>query len=126
MQIGSTDYSPKNAEYFDFVEDYAVVEKLNREARVVIGPGGAGTIITAVSQGTPIVTVPRRLKFKEHGFDDYILAEAMCKKGIVASVIYEIDDLDEAVKMEYDQPPALEHDKRLINFLKGHLNSLSK
>ena len=72
MQIGCSRYKPFNAEYFDFIDNFEEILRLNREARVVVSHAGAGSIITALNQETPIIIVPRLKVFKEH-LDDHQL-----------------------------------------------------
>ncbi len=66
MQIGHTNYTPKNATYFRFKDDFSEIVNLNKNARLVVCHGGAGSIIAALEQKTPVIAVPRLKKFREH------------------------------------------------------------
>ena len=58
MQIGSTDYEPKNCEYFRFVPRKDI-EEFYASARVIVCHAGGGSILTALQHGKPLVLVPR-------------------------------------------------------------------
>jgi UDP-N-acetylglucosamine transferase subunit ALG13 len=50
MQFGTTEYKPVNAKYFDFIESFEEIDRLNKEARVVVSHTGVGSILTALEQ----------------------------------------------------------------------------
>ena len=94
MQIGSTTYKPKNAEYFEFTENNQVIRELNRKARFIVCHGGAGTIIAALDEGTPVIAVPRRKKYHEHVNDHQLeLVQALEKSGKITA-LYDIEKLE--------------------------------
>lgn len=66
MQCGHSEYEPTNTEWFTFIESEDEFLALFEEADLVIGHAGAGTILTALRFGHPIIIVPRRKKFGEH------------------------------------------------------------
>lgn len=126
MQIGYTKYTPKNAECFDFIESYREIQELNRKARVVVSHGGAGAIITALEQGTPVIAVPRLKKYAEHTDDQQQdILMAMAEEGKLIAV-YDIKELGRAVKSVDEKITKVEKDRRLINFLKDYLSDLEK
>ena len=97
MQIGSTKYKPKNARYFDFIKDFEKIKELNKTARVVVCHGGAGTIITALEEGKPVIAVPRLKKHREHINNHQLeLVDALSNNGKILAV-YDINLLDEAL-----------------------------
>jgi len=101
MQIGSTKYKPKNAKYFDFIKDFQKIQDLNREAKVVVCHGGAGTIIVALDQGTSVIAVPRLKCYGEHINDHQLeLVNALANDGKIMAV-YEIDKLEEALNSPF-------------------------
>ena len=97
MQIGSTKYKPKNARYFEFIEDFQRVQELNRKARVVVCHGGAGSIINALEQGTPVIAVPRLKRYGE-AIDDHQLelVDALAEEGKIMAV-HDINNLENAL-----------------------------
>ncbi len=119
MQIGHTKYTPRNAEYFQFTTAEELKE-LCQKARVVV-THGAMTIIDALEQGTPVVVVPRLKRYKEV-IDDHQLdfARELEKEGKVIAV-YDVEELEEALKKPDLKPRELAKDRRLVNALKGYI-----
>lgn len=111
MQTGHTKYRPRNAEFFDFASREKM-EQLNKEARVVISHGGAGSIIFALQFRKPLIVVPRFKKFNEHVNDHQLeLAKQLEKEGKLITV-YDIEELEKAIASaekllpkEYEEPP---------------------
>lgn len=119
MQIGHTKYTPRNAEYFQFTTAEEL-KALCQEARVVV-THGAMTIIDALEQGTPVVVVPRLKRYKEV-IDDHQLdfARELEKEGKVIAV-YDVEELEEALKKPDLKPRELAKDRRLVNALKAYI-----
>ena len=123
MQIGHSKYLPKNAEYFDFANDQKIKE-LNRVARVVICHGGVGSIILALEQGTPIIAVPRLKKYREATHDKQLeIVNALAERGKLTAV-YEVDELEKALRNIPAVSVKVERDRRLVNALKEYINKL--
>ena len=83
MQIGNGSYIPKSCKFFRFnkIED---IEKLNKNARVVITHAGAGSIITALKYKTPVIIVPRLKDLGEHTDNHQLeIAKTLEKEGKV-------------------------------------------
>jgi len=97
MQIGSVRYQPQNAKYFSHTT-YQESLSYFRNASLVVGHGGAGTILNAIKFHVPIVVVPRSQRFGEH-FDDHQieLAERLVGNKLI-KVVYDIEELESAVK----------------------------
>ena len=97
MQIGHSTYEPRNAEWFRLAS-YREMEELNRKARVVITHGGAGSILTALKFGKPVIAVPRLKKFNEHTDDHQIdLVKNLSKEGKLIGV-FDVKNLYEAIQ----------------------------
>ena len=128
MQIGYTKYKPKNAECFDFIESYKEIQELNRKARGVVCHGGAGVIITALEQGTPVIAVPRLKKYGEHTDDQQLdIVNAMAKEGKIIAV-YDVNDLEDALPTISVNSVMYVGSERikLANALKEYLKGLEK
>lgn len=127
IQIGNTDYQPKNAKFFKF-RSYQEMEQLMKEARVIVCHGGAGTILLALKQGKTVISVPRLKEYNEvlvdHQLDlVYTLAN---EKRIIA--VYNLDLLEKSLDID---PKKLrsnntKNGQHLINFLKRYINTLVK
>ncbi len=100
MQIGYTKYHPVNAEFFNFKEKSSEIQSLNNEARIIVCHAGAGSIITAYTYNKPVIIVPRLKKYSEHN-DDHQKEIAEALSGVNGiTVIYDINDLELAIKSE--------------------------
>lgn len=125
MQIGHSDYIPLNAEFFDFIESFAEIERLNREAKVVVSHAGAGCILTALGERTPVIVVPRLKMFGEHMNDHQLeIAKTMSENKSV-KVVYDIDDLEGYLKMDLNFVEA-HSEERLVTSLRNFLSDMSK
>ena len=86
MQIGETEYEPKNTKHFRF----APREKMGglyEDARVVVCHAGVGSILTALEHDKPVIAVPRRKKYSEHVDDHQLdIAGEMEKEGRIRVV----------------------------------------
>lgn len=122
MQIGYTKYEPKNAKWFRFLEREEDILELYKKADVIVAHAGAGTLLTALSFGKPIVVVPRLKKFGEHVDDQQLeLAEALESMG-KAIAVYDIEKLEEAIKKARSlKYKPIKRERRLANFLKEYL-----
>jgi UDP-N-acetylglucosamine transferase subunit ALG13 len=86
MQIGNTEYEPKNAEWFRF-EKNRVMESFYRKADVIVTHAGAGSIIRSLTNGKIPVVVPRLKEHGEHVNNHQLdIARALGKKGVVVLV----------------------------------------
>lgn len=124
MQIGTTEYEPKYAHYFHFVESDEQILEYIRESRLVISHAGAGSILTVFSIGKPTIIVPRLRKYGEHIDDHQLeLAEAMSKEG-QAIVVYDINDLDKYVQKDELNGSMLIRSYTLVTNLKQLIDNL--
>ena len=62
--LGADDYRPTNFEWQSFLEPEAYKEKFGA-ARLVVAHAGMGSIISALTDGKPILIMPRRVRFRE-------------------------------------------------------------
>lgn len=126
MQIGHTRYKPKYAKYFDFVEDFQKIKELNKKARLVICHGGAGAIITALKQGTPLIAIPRLKRYREHNDDHQLeLVDALAKEGKITT-INDVRNLEKSIKSghAYDRKGFNNEKTILIEKLRKYLIEL--
>lgn len=124
MQIGHTTYKPVNAEYFSFLESFEEILRLNREARVVVSHAGAGSIVTALKEKTPVIVVPRLKKYDEHMNDHQLeIAKAMSENKNV-TVIYDVEVLESSLKLDF---PFVDecNENKLAYSLRTYISSIS-
>ena len=97
MQIGATSYIPQNAQHFDFTSQEEM-DRLHLEARAIVTHAGAGSIITGLKWGKPLIVMPRLEKYGEHMDDHQLeLAEALSREGKVMAV-YGVEELGGALE----------------------------
>lgn len=123
MQIGHTDYAPKNTKWFNFIE----VEKIQdyyQNADVIIAHSGAGTLLDSLLFEKPIIAVPRLKEFGEHIDDQQLeLAEALANMNKIIPV-YNVEKLEEnIIKAKSNKFNFVKCDKKLNYFFKEHLRS---
>ena len=97
MQIGFVPYEPQHAKHFSHTS-YQESLSYFRNASLVIGHGGAGTILNALRFNVPIVVVPRGHHYGEH-FDDHQmeLAQRLVGNELI-KVVYDIEELESAIR----------------------------
>lgn len=126
MQIGKTEYKPKNAKYFDFIDSEQVTELTNK-ARIIVCHGGAGTLISALEQGKRVIAVPRLKRYNET-LDDHQkeLIEVLANAGKVIAV-YDVENLMDALNSPY-ATSSVKNDinNSLVMALKKYINSLAQ
>jgi beta-1,4-N-acetylglucosaminyltransferase len=124
MQIGSTDYEPKNCEYFRFVPRKDI-EEFYDGARVIVCHAGGGSILTALQHDKPLVLVPRIKSYGEV-FDDHQLEIARQMESRGATVVYDISNLKPAIDKANAGAPKLAAGGNLVGALKEYLDRLGR
>ena len=94
VQAGYTKYKSKKMKMFDFV-DYQEMDKLIKQADLIITHGGTGSIVTAIKQGKKVIACPRLKKYGEH-VDDHQkqIVDIFSEVGYILK-LDENDNLDE-------------------------------
>lgn len=64
MQIGNSNYNPKNAKFFSFCELYEL-KKYYTRANIVVGHAGGGTFLDMVKFGVKGIMLPRKKEYGE-------------------------------------------------------------
>lgn len=127
MQIGFTQYQPKNAKYFNSINELQKIQELNRKARIVVCHGGAGTIITALAEGTPVIAIPRLKKYNEHLNDHQLeLVNELAKNGIITKV-QDINELEHLIKIHDGKKVEIKKERELlIKTLREYIDNLEE
>ena len=97
VQAGYTKYKSKKMKMLDFV-DYQEMDKLIKQADLIITHGGTGSIVTAIKQGKKVIDCPRLKKYGEH-VDDHQkqIVDIFSEVGYILK-LDENDNLDELVQ----------------------------
>ena len=114
IQRGVMAFVPQNARYFDFCTMQEMADWIS-QARIVIAQAGAGTIITALQQGKPLVVTPRLKAYGENYTDHQIeLATELDRQGravlvmeLTAAFLQEAIQRSLNMQAEFDQSDAL-------------------
>ncbi|MBI4344794.1 MAG: beta-1,4-galactosyltransferase [Euryarchaeota archaeon] len=123
IQRGNTGYLPRNARSFAFAQREEM-ERLNREARIVVTHGGAGSIVYALQSGKPVVAAPRLARYGEHINDHQVeLVRALEKGGRVIGV-YEIGDLEGAIEKAARMEPRVRPRPPMVGIIRAYLQGM--
>lgn len=97
VQAGYTKYKSKKMKILDFV-NYQEMDKLIKQADLIITHGGTGSIVTAIKQGKKVIACPRLKKYGEH-VDDHQkqIVDIFSEVGYILK-LDENDNLDELVQ----------------------------
>lgn len=96
IQIGNTQYVPKNAEYFRFKADDEDIKALIKNARIVVCQG-AMAIMDSLMLGTPVIAVPRLKKFGEHINDHQLIFARKLEELELVKVVEDINELENII-----------------------------
>lgn len=93
MQIGFSDYIPKNVKYSRFLS-YAQMQESINDARIIITHGGPASFISVLAKGKKPIVVPRLSEFHEHVNDhQLIFAKELIKKKYDIVIIEDIQEI---------------------------------
>ncbi|MDR2018245.1 MAG: hypothetical protein LBQ00_05155 [Syntrophobacterales bacterium] len=131
-QIGLIEDEPKHMKWFQHL-NFIDILKYFKEASMIIGHGGVGTIINAIQYKKPLVLVPRSSAEGEH-HDDHQMELARQLKGaegifVVDNIenlkptIMKVKDLLNKMIIESRFPP--ERD-RLLSFIRDYVDKNRK
>ena len=125
IQIGNTNYIPKNTTYFRF-KSYSEIQRLCRNARVIVAHGGTGSVITAFEQKTPIIVIPRLKDYGEVIDSQQIdFVNALAEEGRVIPV-YDLNELENTLKNKEFSLSEQKNDRMLTNALQNYIVRLSE
>lgn len=86
IQRGVSGYTPMFSQYVDFTDE-AQMQTWLSQVRAVVSHAGAGSILSALKAGKPLVLVPRLRRFGEHADDHQLeLAEVLAQRRKAVTV----------------------------------------
>ena len=97
VQAGYTKYKSSSMEIFDYCNSEEM-DKLMKEAKLIITHGGVGSILGALKYDKPIIAAARLSKYKEHNNDHQ---KQIINEFVKEGYLIELDDfskLDEKLK----------------------------
>ena len=89
-QIGYIDNPPRHIKWFQYLNFMEILEYF-KQASMIIGHGGVGTVINAVTYGKPLILVPRSSGQGEH-IDDHQVELARELKNMEG--LFVVEDID--------------------------------
>lgn len=102
IQTGFSTYEPKNCEWSKLIP-YKEMQKLNKEARIVITHGGPASFVAPLQLGKIPIVVPRQAKFEEHVNDHQVdFAKAVSERNKNILAIFDIKELEKTI-VNYDK-----------------------
>ncbi len=118
MQIGMTEYEPKNCKFFSFCSKIDIRQYF-KKSDLIITHGGCGSIVTALRLEKKCISLPRYHKYNEH-VDDHqlqIVRELEKQKRLIA--VYDVNDLEEAIRKARRFKPVFKRDSSLVEHVKS-------
>lgn len=107
MQIGPTQYEPKNAEYVEFMDE-ETFQKYLLAADLLVGHAGTGTTLNAIRHRKKCVLVPRRQEYGEHANDHQLHHVKGWQQRVNIQIAYEMDELEELLLEKINDIPVPE------------------
>lgn len=93
IQLGRTNYIPKNADYFDFTKNFDEFNMISRKAKLVVSHAGVGNVINVLEQNNNLVIVPRLEEYKEHIDNHQIEFAKILKKASITHIACNEEDI---------------------------------
>ena len=125
-QIGHTQYTPKNYEWFKFLAESAY-EDLFRKSRLIITHDGAGTIAKAMKYKKSLIIVPRLQRYGEVAYDNKFELAKELEKRFGIPVVEEMSDLEKALeKSKIVKNRLLSSNEKMIGIIQEELNKMEK
>lgn len=123
MQTGSSDYEPKNVEWFHF-ESEERIEELYDECDIIVCHAGAGTILNGLIRDKPVVMVPRRKMYNEVTNDHQLMLASKIESMGRGITVLDVEELESAVRQALKESlMPFEKDRSLVDYLSGRLAS---
>lgn len=102
IQTGYSTYEPKHCEWSKLIP-YKEMQRLNKEARIVITHGGPASFVAPLQLGKIPIVVPRQAQFDEHVNDHQVdFAHAVSERNKNILAIFDIKDLEKTI-VNYDK-----------------------
>jgi len=125
IQKGSCNYIPKNYKYIDYFKNNIDFQKTVQNTDIVIGHGGAGTIIDVLSKGKKLIVVPRLKKYKEAVDDHQIELAQFFEKQKKLYLCLDEKELENKINYAIkDKTTNQNKNSNLIIFLKEYISKL--
>ncbi len=101
------------------------LEKLNKEARIIITHGGAGSIIFALQFRKPTIVVPRLKRYGEHINDHQLELTKKLEVGGKLLGVYDIENLEKKIEEIDSLKTGISENPEMIAIIKEYLMRLA-
>jgi len=118
MQIGMTEYEPKNCKYFRLCSRNEMKRHF-KKADLIVTTGGCGSLAFALRAKKRCIAIPRFKKFNENSDDHQleVIRELAKQKRLIA--VYDVNDLEEAIRKARRFKPVFKRDSSLVEHVKS-------
>lgn len=124
MQIGYSEFKPKNAEFFRLTSKDEM-DQYFKKAKIIVTHGGVGSIVNGLRNSKIIIVVPRMEKYNEISDDHQIILAKELALERKLLVVWNIDDLElifKNIENESFNPTNTEY--KLVNKLKNYIEDI--
>ncbi|RAK19906.1 UDP-N-acetylglucosamine transferase subunit ALG13 [Anoxybacillus vitaminiphilus] len=123
VQLGHTPYKSPYMKTIKFTS-YENMERLYRDADLIITHGGTGSITTGVKMGKKMIAAPRLIKYGEHNDDHQLEIVHQFEKTGHILAWYDGDDLGEILKLAKDFKPVpfVSGKQEIISIIRNFIN----
>jgi UDP-N-acetylglucosamine transferase subunit ALG13 len=120
IQTGYCTYKPVNCKYKDVI-GFEEMDKLAKEARIIITHGGPGSIFLALENNIIPIVVPRDPQFDEHVDEHQIKFTQVMANNEKIIMVRNIDDLKDKILnyQEYCKRLKISEGSNLNKFIEG-------
>jgi len=126
IQIGHTDYIPKNCKWFRFI-DPENFEKYCKKSSIVITHGGIGSIVIPLQLKKRVIVVPRYRKFSEHTDDHQLQITRYLEKEKKIIALYDINNLEKTIiNANSFSPSMLKKKSKFLNLIDDFVEKVRK
>jgi UDP-N-acetylglucosamine transferase subunit ALG13 len=124
IQIGYTNYIPKNCKWCRFVDPKKFSE-LCKKSNFVITHGGIGSIIIPFKLKKKIIVVPRLKIFNEHIDDHQLQITKELEKQNKIIAVYDINYLEKAIRrVKKLSPSSFITNKKILSLIKDFIEKM--
>ncbi|HEY3275746.1 MAG TPA: glycosyltransferase [Syntrophorhabdaceae bacterium] len=127
-QIGYIDEEPKHMKWFQYL-NFMEILSFFKDASMIVGHGGVGTVLNAIAYKKPLILVPRSSEAGEH-HDDHQMELALQLKG--REGIFVVDRIEELksvilkvsalLKERAIEPRFSPERERLLSFIRDYVS----
>lgn len=124
VQAGSTKYESSNMDIFDLVSPREL-DKLMKQARIIITHGGVGSILGALKYDKPVIAAARLSKYGEHTNDHQLqIIDEFEREGYILA-LHDFNRLNDLLKKSKTFKPKKYHsnNQEFVQLIENYINA---